>query len=780
MVLDNGLERRQFRATSTTTTSSVARHCTPFTLPSHGVLAIDDSSTISLTQNAVFKPECTGNAGWEDGLLPSAGHPTTITDLRDPFYASTLPQIYAIGGATVLSYMLVIMLLITPRTFFIGGPGGGSGFLGRRGLISGASGSTSIIGVGGRPWLQKVAALTVAISLTIASVDTFDVAERQYTIGYMDANALTREVVGGVEIRVVRIISDTFLWLAQAQTLIRLFPRHKEKVIIKWTGFALIVLDTIFSILKTWITRSSQSSPPKIVDALPALSYLFALALSLLYAACVVYYSFIKRRFAFFHPKMRNICLVAILALASILVPVVFFVLDVSKPNVAGWGDYIRWVGAAAASVVVWEWVERIEALERDERKDGILGREIYELDEMLEVTPSEEIHWPGSRRYQGGAGAGSGGRTTGWRSITSQVNRINNIHPSSHGKRHDLGRAVNATERQHGTTIPAVSRPAPSTDAPPHATRAVATTPVSRDNTTSAASTEYVLHYHPVTQPSPAISEDTPMQPESRDGADVIHVAQLETDESPRQTQHTVSNITRKAGTAKSRWQVAQNPFKRRRASPPPEVAGVPVAAPPTASSDTDSVRPRNVKVKLVSFAAGQKGRIRARVKCRDPEAALPITVIPAQPRGRARPTTIPLSASASDTRSNRNVQQSTTGEEDGNLKSEVTERSSRPNEYGESSVQQRVDRYSPNNIDNQTLFQRGNLVISEEQFMRDPSRPSSTVSPFPGVGQSPYPEGCQQLNTADPIQTQDLNNSADMATVPTLATASGEAPKG
>ena len=51
---------------------------------------------------------------------------------------------------------------------------------------------------------------------------------------------------------------------------------------------------------------------------------------------------------------MRNICLVAVLSLTSIMVPVVFFVLDISKPNFAGWGDYVRWVGAAAASVAVW------------------------------------------------------------------------------------------------------------------------------------------------------------------------------------------------------------------------------------------------------------------------------------------------------------------------------------------------------------------------------------------------------------------------------------------
>ncbi|KAL8712131.1 MAG: hypothetical protein Q9220_003565 [cf. Caloplaca sp. 1 TL-2023] len=398
------LSPRQIWANPTTTTTALPRHCTPFRLPSGGLLAIGNTSTITLTQEAVFQPFCTSEPH-VNITVPSLESP--IFDDKDPFYASTLPQMYAIAAVTVVSYLLVIILFITPRTFFIGGSGGGGGFLGQRGIISGASGSTSVIGVGGRPWLQKVAALTVAISLTIASVDTFRVAERQYAGDFSDATALTNEVVSSLELRIVRVVSETCLWLAQAQTLIRLFPRHKEKVIIKWAGFVLIGLDTIFSILNNFVSESSRSAPRKFQDAVPALSYLFTFCLSLIYAAWIIYYSLSKRRYAFFHPKMRNICLVALLSYVAVLIPVVFFILDISIFDVAGWGNYVRWVGAAAASVVVWEWVERIEALERDERKDGILGREIFDGDEMLEVTPSSAMTWSSARRAGGSGGSG-------------------------------------------------------------------------------------------------------------------------------------------------------------------------------------------------------------------------------------------------------------------------------------------------------------------------------------------------------------------------------------
>jgi len=366
-------------ATVATTTTYIVPTCTPFTLPVNGVLTLADDSIITLTSDAIFEPACTQDPN-DIIVTGELSDSSSLTDFRDPFYASTLPQCYALAATTVIAYMLCIMLLITPRTFLHQG----AIVLGRRGFTNGPSGSDAGIGIGGRPWLQKVAALTVAISLSIATADTFKVAEQQYNSGIMDAADLQKQVDAGLELKIIRLISDTFLWLAQAQTLIRLFPRQREKVIIKWTAFALITLDVLFSILNVFVYRNA-SRPRTFVDAVPALTYLFQLTLSLLYCAWVMYYSLTKRSVAFYHPQMRNICLVAFLSLISVLIPVVFFVLDVSKPSLAAWGDYVRWVGAAAASVVVWEWVERIECLERNDKKDGILGREVFDGDEMLD-----------------------------------------------------------------------------------------------------------------------------------------------------------------------------------------------------------------------------------------------------------------------------------------------------------------------------------------------------------------------------------------------------------
>ncbi|MCJ1227038.1 pH-response regulator protein palH/rim21 [Toensbergia leucococca] len=634
MLPDSRLPRRQIWAAATATTSAISHHCTPFELPSRGLLTIDNTSVITLTHNAVFHPECTGKPAYNQS---DSGSNSQVTDLRDPFYASTLPQIYAIAAATVLSYMLFIIILITPRSFFVGGSGGGSGFLGQRGIISGASGSTSVVGVGSRPLLQKVAVLTVVISLTIATADTFKVAQRQYDAGYEDATALTAEVVGGLEIRIVRVISDTLLWLAQVQTLIRLFPRHKEKVIIKWTGFALIVLDTVFSILNTFVDDSGRWRPRTFVDAIPALSYLFELALSLLYAAWVIFYSLSKRKFAFFHPKMRNICLVAILALTTILIPVVFFVLDISKPNVVGWGDYVRWVGAAAASVVVWEWVERIEALERDDRKDGILGREIFDGDEMIEVTPSWEVDWPGSRQdHQGGGGGHAGiSMSTGQGPWSDVANRsVRPRHPQHHSQGAPQNVGFNRS-RAHEVVMTGALGPttAPDPTPPP-----IVSSPVSRTDTTSAASTIYTVRYHPICGPTPPIEAVSDSGVRNHDNRESM----TQPEQSLQDPSHSMANAAISSPThqetstsrelPKIQWRNVSNPFKRRRASPPREVTGIfPVGTQPPAS--------RTISRGQVSTDVHRISRLNRLRPRRTPKALgspLPLRIIPVQSPGR------------------------------------------------------------------------------------------------------------------------------------------------
>jgi len=353
--------------TSTTPRYTVPASCTPYALPSGLTIPLATTTTV-LTTALHVTPACF--TAIPTSTPNDKGNHVSVSgaDLRDPFYASSIPMAYSIAATTTLAYLLLALL-------FLPNP------------------------PNSRPWLQKAATLSVCICLTIAFAETTSVLRREYlSVGSSvysftnEAREVRNRVVRGMHIKIGRLISDLFLWLAQVQTLIRLFPRQREKVVIKWAGFALILLDTLFGVLEAFV--SPMASTDSFLDAIPALSYLFQICLSTMYAGCVLYYSLAKRRFSYFYPHRpfvttrgyggRSMFLVAILSIASIITPIVFFVVDIAQTDLAGWGDYIRWVGAAASSVVVWEWVDRIEALEREDRKGGVLGREVYDEDEDL------------------------------------------------------------------------------------------------------------------------------------------------------------------------------------------------------------------------------------------------------------------------------------------------------------------------------------------------------------------------------------------------------------
>ncbi|CCU75122.1 pH-response regulator protein palH/RIM21 [Blumeria hordei DH14] len=608
------------------TSSALAPSCSAFTLPSEGLLTLNSSTTITLASDAIYQPKCTGSS---DVLIADSGAVNHI-HFRDPFYASTLPECYALAATTVIAYMLVIMLLITPRTFIHEG----ALVLGRRGFTNGPSGSDAGIGIGGRPWLQKVAALTVAISLTIASADTFRVAEAQYEVGYMDAQALQKQVEDGTQLKVIRIISDTFLWLAQAQTLIRLFPRQREKIIIKWTAFALITLDELFSILNNFSYESS-SRPRSFVDAVPALAYLFQLALSLLYAAWVIYYSVTKKTVAFYHPQMKNICLVALLSLVSVLVPVVFFVTDISKPDLAGWGDYVRWVGAAAASVVVWEWVERIEAMERNDKRDGVLGREIFDGDEMLDISPSSDMFQTAksppsmAKRNENtiNGNVDTGPIKANWLAVTEltdrfRIRRRSDIE-SGESQRQTKSRYV------HGSIWP--SR---------HPT---VKNPISYVNTTSADSTVYSIKYHSVDElPSTRIgaprnshdSVEANLSSTSIIEASTLNEHSNSASSNARENQ--VNQVDLSIPPKRKVWSSLPkiNSFKIRGQGISSET--IPRITRPQGSAYPPSNHSKwKVRRYFEDFASTQTGRLRQKTTRRNVSAdSLPKTVIPAPPR--------------------------------------------------------------------------------------------------------------------------------------------------
>ncbi|KAI0909888.1 PalH/RIM21-domain-containing protein [Ustulina deusta] len=624
--------------------------CAPLTLAASGVLSIVGATPTILAANAVYLPPCAAAAAADfarRAIIVTGGVSTDETteplyspnysDLGPHFYATVFPQGYALAATTVLAYMLFIMLVIAPRSFL----DGGVVTLGRRGFTNGPSNGITI---GGRPWLQKIATLLVAVSLTIATADTFRVAEEQYLEGYQDAHKLQQRVLGGTQLKTIQLISDTFLWLAQAQTLIRLFPRQREKIIIKWTALALITLDVIFGALNSFRYMTSNNFKPRqFTEAVPALSYLFQLSLGLLYAAWVLYYALTKKRYAFYHPLMKNISLMAALSIGSLLVPVVFFVLDIAEPNFTAWGDYVRWVGAAAASVVVWEWVERIEALEREEKKDGVLGREVFDGDEMMDMSPSD-LTWPRRRKNL----SNNSDVDEGDDGATSSSGNHDNVWPamSSIAKRHCLrsdhtpSRALPDTAAQASTTgrqTARFSQPPLWPSRPPPAI-----TPISRTDTASADSTIYRVRYQPLTETTSRTTDDRYRPPSRGDTVASLHSdAVMEKTESyidmhVTQPSPVTARSDRLGSDPGKRWGswLSSNAFRRKYRDPPAEVLPHTMPKLDTPQRDHETFSRWDIRGRIEDFAATQAERVLQRIRPTPDTDSLPVTVIPAPPR--------------------------------------------------------------------------------------------------------------------------------------------------
>lgn len=134
------------------TVASVAETalCT-IALPAGGALRFNETDFLTLTDVITFESHCDG----QTALCSSNNGNSTVVKDHEPFYASVASQIYALATATIVSYILVILIFITPRTFYVGGPGGGANFLGLRSLVPGSGGS-SVIGIGRRPLLQRL------------------------------------------------------------------------------------------------------------------------------------------------------------------------------------------------------------------------------------------------------------------------------------------------------------------------------------------------------------------------------------------------------------------------------------------------------------------------------------------------------------------------------------------------------------------------------------------------------------------------------------------------
>ena len=258
--------------------------------------------------------------------------------------------------------------------------------------------------------------------------------------------------------------------------------------------------------------------------------------------------------------------------------------------------------------------VGRIELLETDEKKDGILGQEVFDGDEMLDLFHSSGHD--GTRPDRGGAESETHTQlaNTGLNGLKRRLNYQNSFMRDFKPSAFMPGTGRRGKRQKQSVEKDAVDdlgRPISPRDA---------ASQIERSNAASADSTIYAVRYHP-TEDSPPIDEN--------DDCEVKHEAAR--DESFKQENGEKDVDRRKkwdtalGRSARKLSNFKARAFQKARSSPPVEIKKA--RALEESSQHTDSEKAQGTKI-LRRLGRGSKAGVS--------HAEPPPTVIPAPPRGQ------------------------------------------------------------------------------------------------------------------------------------------------
>lgn len=347
--------------------------CSQYAVPAGTLVFFDPEKmqTVSIVVSSPgsYMPDCASTSFSK----PDGGAKSDTTEFggMEPagFRSSVIPMAYTISVTTVVAWLLLGLVFIAQKP---------------------------------RPWLQKLALLFVATSLTVFLALTTHELKAQYDQGYLDAGELRAAVFGSLAFRVLEVGATAAVWAAHVQVLRRMWgDRPNQKTAITGVGVGMAVLDTVVWALVLFLVfpghfdhaaymngnngqvQGQGHEKTRLEKVLPPLAYTVQILMQVIYAALVLVYSFQMRWFAY-HPRALFIAGLSILCLG---LPIAFFVVDIATSpasvsmataGTATWSEFVRLLSEAAASVVVWEWMDVVDRLQREQQRNGFLGKQIY------------------------------------------------------------------------------------------------------------------------------------------------------------------------------------------------------------------------------------------------------------------------------------------------------------------------------------------------------------------------------------------------------------------
>ncbi|VEU21619.1 DEKNAAC102513 [Brettanomyces naardenensis] len=240
-------------------------------------------------------------------------------------------------------------------------------------------------------FLMKASCLVASGQLIAVNIFSLINLSRQAQQGKSSANSMIQPLIFSTGFSVVYLVAFSLLLLSQVDIIKRLYPRRKERRATLILGTVLVIITECLWAVSTFVS-DNETFPSYLITVeaidsadtdrkydsaiaiLPVFVNLLEISLSVIYSSLIYVYCFSKRQFAF-HSRMLPLTVIMVISLNS---PIAFFIADISNMWINELSDLFNLVCYVITNVTTWEWLNRLEQVEKTHQRDNVLGRPFF------------------------------------------------------------------------------------------------------------------------------------------------------------------------------------------------------------------------------------------------------------------------------------------------------------------------------------------------------------------------------------------------------------------
>ena len=288
-------------------------------------------------------------------------HTMSILNMHS-FKYSIYPILYSITTSLIVVLVLTLVVFIKPR--------------GRQ-----TKSSTRL--------LLYLGTILASINLLRLIIMIFKMFQKQHRVlGASSSNEVLAYILNDSFFNVVQYLAEFMCYLVQLQNIMRLYHRITEKRLTFCIGLTLLIIYEALWGVCTFInegglTIEENTRLENSLGLLSAVVYLIRISIGTCYALIIIINVIVNRQLCFHNNN--GMFLMTTLAVVSVCLQPCLFIVDIAN----FWVEHLSMVFnptcSVASAVVIWDWIDRLQFLQKAKQAQSILGRPVYmenELDE--------------------------------------------------------------------------------------------------------------------------------------------------------------------------------------------------------------------------------------------------------------------------------------------------------------------------------------------------------------------------------------------------------------